>query len=261
MRFLQIVTASTSGPPTPPSPEHVAKIRAAIGEKIAAGQLVATGALGKRATAAARVVRRGGEIAVEDPPRDGAGDSGWMAGGGYSLTEFDSKEAAIAEAKKTLEVMGDGAVELIQVSEMHPPPNRPPQPARPPELPLGVVPYLSVDGAAEASAFYQKAFGAKEIVRMPAQDGKRVMHCHLEINGGALMLADNFPEMGAPPVQRSQSYTMQLVVADGDAWWARALEAGCQEKLPFALAPWGDKYGQFVDPWGVIWALSTPAQR
>lgn len=53
---------------------------------------------------------------------------------------------------------------------------------------------------------------------------------------------------------------MQLVVADGDAWWQRAVEAGCTEKLPFAVAFWGDKYGQLVDPFGVTWALSSPAK-
>jgi PhnB protein len=51
---------------------------------------------------------------------------------------------------------------------------------------------------------------------------------------------------------------MLLVVADGDAWWSRAIEAGCKEKLPFAVAPWGDKYGQLVDPFGVTWAINCP---
>ena len=53
----------------------------------------------------------------------------------------------------------------------------------------GVTPYINVEGASAASAFYQKAFGAKELMRMPAQDGKRLMHCHLEINGGPLGMA------------------------------------------------------------------------
>lgn len=255
MRFLQIVTSSRSGTPRPPTPEHIAQVTQAINEAIASGALLATGALGKRATAAARVTRRDGEVSVEDPPQ---GD-GWMAGGGYSLTEFASKEEAIASARAKLEMMGDGVVELIQVSEMFPPPNRPPKLAGSPPMPLGVVPYLTIEGASEASTFYQAAFGAREIARMPGGDGERLMHCHLEINGGALMLCDNFPEMGLPPVQRSSSYTMQLVVADGDAWWNRALRAGCKQKLPFERAPWGDKYGQLTDPFGVTWAVSSPA--
>jgi uncharacterized glyoxalase superfamily protein PhnB len=227
----------------------MAKVRSAIEEAIAAGELLATGAIGKRATAAARITRAGNEITVEDPP---SGD-GWMAGGGYSLTQSASKEEAIAKAKEKLAIMGDGTVELIQVSEMYPPVAIAGAPKPVPDGPpmSGVVPYLSIDGAAEASAFYQKAFGAQEVARMLAQDGKRLMHCHLVINGGSLMIADNFPEMGLPPVQRSASDTMQLIVAEGQMWWSRAIAAGCTEKLSFNLAPWGDRYGQMMDPFGV----------
>lgn len=260
MRFLQIVTSlpraegTPATPSAPPDPEHRARVNKAIQEKIASGSLLATGALGKRATAAARVTRKGGEISVEDPP---TGD-GWMAGGGYSLAEFSSKEEAVASARSTLEVMGnDATVELIQVSEMHPS-SQAPRAASSPMTPAGVVPYLTLEGASDAAAFYQKAFGAREIARMPGQDGKRLLHCHLEINGGALMLSDNFPEMGLPPVQRSSSYTMQLVVDDGDTWWKRAIEAGCKERMPFAVAPWGQKYGQLSDPFDVVWAISSP---
>lgn len=247
MRFLQIVTSPA--PARAPDPAQREKAGQSIRNAIASGTLLATGGLGKRATDAARVVRKGGEITVEDPP-----NAEWMEAGGYSVTEFDTKEAAIADARAKLEIMGDGAVELIRVGEMHPPPKRA-------AMPPGVVPYLSIEGASDAAAFYARAFGAKEIARMPAEDGKRLMHCHLEINGGALMLADLFEEMGAPPLQRSASYTMQLVVADGDAWWKRAIEAGCKEKLPFAVAPWGDKYGQLTDPFGVIWAINSPAKQ
>lgn len=255
MRFLQIVSSNT---PSAPDPEHRAKAGKAIREKIASGSLLATGGLGKRATSAARITRKDGEVSVEDPPQG----EGWMAAGGYSLAEHASKEAAVASAKETLEIMGDGVIELIQVSEMHPSPQaqqRAPEAAASPLTPLGVVPYLTIDGARDAAAFYQKAFGAREIARMPGQDGKRLMHCHLEINGGALMLSDNFPEKGLPPVQRSASIIMQLVVTDGDTWWKRAIEAGCTEKLPFKVAPWGDKYGQLTDPFDVTWAISSPA--
>lgn len=254
MRFLQIVsTAKMSGAP---DPSHLAKVRKSVADAIANGSLLATGALGKRATAAARITQAGGKITVEDPP---SGD-GWMAAGGYSLVEYASKEEAIAEAKAKFDIMGDGVVELIQVTEMHPPPGTAARPASSERLPAGVIPYLSIDGASEASAFYQKAFGAREVARMAGPDGKKLMHCQLEINGGALMLSDNFPEMGLPPVQRSPSYTMQLVVAEGDSWWNRAVEAGCQQKLPFAVAPWGDKYGQLTDPFGVTWAINSPAK-
>jgi uncharacterized glyoxalase superfamily protein PhnB len=255
MRFLQIVTTSVA-PSGPPDPAHMAKVRASIDEEVASGALLATGPLGKRATSAARVIKKSGEITVEDPPTG----EGWMAGGGYSLVQYESKEEAIAKAKAKLAMMGDATVELIQVGEMYPAPARAPQPASAAAT-QGVIPYLTVDGAAEAAAFYRKAFGASEVARMPAEDGKRLMHCHLQINGGALMISDSFPEMGGANVQRSESYIMQLVVSDGERWWNRAIQAGCMEKLPFKVAPWGDKYGQLKDPFGVTWAINSPAPR
>ncbi len=118
----------------------------------------------------------------------------------------------------------------------------------------GVVPHLSVDGAAKASEFYQRAFGARELARIPADDGKRLMHCHLEINGGSLMICDCFPEYGFGP-QPSHSYTMHLQVDDVDGWWKRALDAGVEVKMPLEKQFWGDRYGQVEDPFGVRWSM------
>lgn len=198
MRFLQITTA---GPVRTgaPDPEHMAKVQKTIGEGIASGAILATGPIGKRATSAARVIMKGGKFAVEDPPVDPASGETWMAGGGYSLTSFTSKDAAIERAKKTLETMGEGVIELIQVGEMYPLP-------RPPGPPMaGVIPYCNVVGANEAGELYKKAWGAIEHRRMPAQDGKRLMHLHLEINGGSLMLSDSFPELGYDHQPRTPS--------------------------------------------------------
>lgn len=62
-------------------------------------------------------------------------------------------------------------------------------------------------------------------------------------------------------MQRTQSYVMQLILADGDSWRGRAIKAGCTERMPFAVAPWGDMYGQMVDPFGVTWAFNMPATK
>lgn len=68
---------------------------------------------------------------------------------------------------------------------------------QPADKPLaGVVPHINLDGASDASAFYQRAFAAEEISRQPAEDGKRLLHCRLLINGGTLLLSDCFPEFG-----------------------------------------------------------------
>ncbi len=62
-----------------------------------------------------------------------------------------------------------------------------------------IIPYLTVKGAADAIAFYTKAFGAVETKRQTADDGKRLMHASIVINGGAVMLADEFSERGGTP--------------------------------------------------------------
>src|SRR5690242_4539014 len=98
-------------------------------------------------------------------------------------------------------------------------------------------PYLTVKGAADAIAFYQKAFGAKENHRMPAQDGKRVMHADLSINGGTVMLSDEFPEYSehggavlAPTAGNPAGVAIALhyaAPAEVDAAYKRAIDAGC----------------------------------
>lgn len=116
MRFL-LLTMSLGERSAPPGPEHRANIRKILDDELASGKLVAAGGFGKRATAAARVTARAGQMTIEDPP---AGD-GWLAAGGFLLIDVASKEEAIARAKLTL-AMGEGTVELIQVTDMHPRP-------------------------------------------------------------------------------------------------------------------------------------------
>jgi PhnB protein len=124
----------------------------------------------------------------------------------------------------------------------------------------GVVPHINVEGGSDASAFYQRAFGAKEVFRAEAEDGKRLMHCHLEINGGSLMMSDIFPEYGMVR-EPSANYTLHLQVADVDTWWRRALEAGCEVVMPLDDQFWGDRYGKLRDPFGVHWSLATALAR
>ena len=122
----------------------------------------------------------------------------------------------------------------------------------------GLTPYINLEGAGEASAFYQKAFGAEELMRLPAQDGKRLMHCCMKINNGFLMMSDCFPEMGGGNYEPSGSYTMHLQVDDIDAWWTRAVDAGATVIMPVQEMFWGDRYGQLKDPFGIRWSLGSP---
>lgn len=122
----------------------------------------------------------------------------------------------------------------------------------------GVIPHFALEGAKAASDFYAKAFGAKEVRRQPAEDGKRLMHCQMEVNGGTFMFCDGFPEYGQP-ANTAGTYTLQLVVADGHEWWDRAIAAGCTVEQPYKLEFWGDMYGRMRDPFGIAWSIVSPA--
>ena len=122
-----------------------------------------------------------------------------------------------------------------------------------------LVPYLMLRDAAAASAFYQRAFGAEEIARIPAADGVKLIHVHLYINGHSLMLNDPMPESGYPFVEPA-GYTLTLIVDDIDAWFKRAVEAGATVTMPVETMFWGDRYGQVIDSFGVRWAMNQGAR-
>jgi uncharacterized glyoxalase superfamily protein PhnB len=126
-----------------------------------------------------------------------------------------------------------------------------------PEVLGGVVPYLCLDGATKAAAFYRKAFGATEAFAMPPDDQGRTMHVHLYINGGSLMLSDPYPEHGCG-YEPAKGYTLHMRPDDLDAWWKRAVDAGCDVVLPLQKMFWGERYGQLRDPFGVLWSMSRP---
>ena len=125
-----------------------------------------------------------------------------------------------------------------------------------PQVLGGVAPYLGVSNAGEAAAFYVKALGANEVMRMPPDDKGRYMHIHLVINGGSLMLADAFPDHGHP-LETPGAFTLHLQVDDADAWWKRAVDAGAESLMPVTDMFWGDRYGQFIDPFGQVWSVAT----
>lgn len=125
----------------------------------------------------------------------------------------------------------------------------------------GLTPHLTIgDGkAAQAIDFYKAAFGAREERRMLAEDGRRLMHAHLTVNGASLMLNDHFPEMaGGAAAAIPAAVTLHLQVIDADATWAQALAAGATVKFPLEDQFWGDRYGQIDDPFGFTWSIGSP---
>lgn len=127
----------------------------------------------------------------------------------------------------------------------------------------GVTPHLTIPsrGGAAAIEFYQRAFGAEELRRMPAEDGERLMHAHLIINGASVMLADEFPEFNGQHDITPVGVTMHLQVDDADEWWNRAILAGGVPLFPLEDQFWGDRYGQLKDPFGHTWSIGAPIRR
>ena len=134
----------------------------------------------------------------------------------------------------------------------------------------GFAPYLVVSNATAAIDFYKQAFGAVELVRHPAPGTDKLMHAHLVVHGGHLMLSDDFSaQMGhkseTPEALGGSPVTFHLQTENADQVWARAVAAGAQVLMPLADQFWGDRYGQLRDPFGHKWSigqtLRTPGQE
>jgi PhnB protein len=121
-----------------------------------------------------------------------------------------------------------------------------------------VTPYLAVDDAAGAITFYKKAFGATEVMRMPAPGGK-VGHAEIEIGGSRIMLADEYPDMGfrSPKAYGGSPVGLHLYVADVDAVARQAVAAGAKELRPVKDQFYGDRTGSIEDPFGHVWHIAT----
>lgn len=116
-----------------------------------------------------------------------------------------------------------------------------------------VTPQLIVDGADDALAFYQKAFGARLLSRAPDPSGKKVWHAAFMIGDSTLFINDVFPEMGAGATPSR----LWIYLPDVDAAFKQATDAGAEVAMPVADMFWGDRMGMVKDRWGISWNLAT----
>jgi PhnB protein len=127
-------------------------------------------------------------------------------------------------------------------------------------------PHIFVSNAAGAIEFYKNAFGAQELGRHMAPDGKRIMHAAVSINGATLMLCDDFPEYrggksSTPEALGGTPVVLHLQVQDADAAFDKAVAAGGTVKMPLADQFWGDRYGQIEDPFGHMWSIGATVKK
>jgi PhnB protein len=121
-----------------------------------------------------------------------------------------------------------------------------------------VTAYLSCRNAAAAIDFYKKAFGAREVMRMPGPDGK-LGHAEVQIGDSRVMLSDEHPAMDflGPQSRGGTSVHLHVYVKDCDAVIRRAQDAGAKVLREPKDQFYGDRSGSVEDPFGHVWHLAT----
>jgi PhnB protein len=129
--------------------------------------------------------------------------------------------------------------------------------AKAPERMHTITPHIVVGDAAAAADWYTQILGAEERSRIEVPGGK-IMQVELWFGDSAVMLADEFPELGvlSPLSVGGTATVLHLYTNDVDALWKRAVDAGAEVRQPLQNVFWGERYGQITDPFGHRWGLA-----
>lgn len=121
----------------------------------------------------------------------------------------------------------------------------------------GITPYLICKNAEAAIEFYTRAFGATELFRI-GEPGM-VGHAELKLGNSIIMLADEFPQMGAlsPETVGGTPLSLMMYVEDVDSFSQKAIAEGLEVLRAVEDQFYGDRSGQFKDPFGHVWAFAT----
>jgi PhnB protein len=126
---------------------------------------------------------------------------------------------------------------------------------RPDRYRNAIVPHIYVDGASEAIAFYQQAFGAVELFRIARADGK-ILHAEISINGSVAMIGDPDDRFyGDPGALGRCTAGLHIFADDNAALLRRAVEAGAEQIQPPTDMFYGANSASLRDPFGHVWVL------
>lgn len=117
-----------------------------------------------------------------------------------------------------------------------------------------VIAHVMIDGAAAAIDFYRQAFGATQLLRADHPDG-RILHAEIAIGGSLLMLGDADPPFADPVSLGGCAVGLHVYVADVDALFARAVDAGAKPLDEPQDMFYGDRQAMLRDPFGHVWVL------
>jgi PhnB protein len=131
-----------------------------------------------------------------------------------------------------------------------------------PRSATSLTPFLVVEPAAEAIAFYTEVFGARLVDRtdMPGPDGRTIVaHAVLDLGQGQLQLGDPNPayHLVPKPLGEDDCYSMGVYRPDVDAVVERAVAGGATVREPATNFVSGDRYASIRDPFGVRWSVMT----
>jgi PhnB protein len=112
-----------------------------------------------------------------------------------------------------------------------------------------------------AIAFYEKAFGAKEIFRLTEPGGK-VGHAEIRIGDSVVMMSDEYPDLA---VLSAKTLTgcpirLSLTVKNPDAFMARAVASGATVIRPMQNEFYGWRGGVVMDPFGYTWLITCQVE-
>ena len=123
------------------------------------------------------------------------------------------------------------------------------------------IPHLIVSDGLAAIEFYKELFGAEEGHRMMTQDGKRLMHGEIVLDGHKFFLSDEFEAseggtLKSPQALGGTCVRITIEVADAEALVERAVAGGARVLMPLQDLFWGARYGKILDPFGHEWGIN-----
>jgi PhnB protein len=128
---------------------------------------------------------------------------------------------------------------------------------RPDRYRNAIVPHIYVDGASDAIAFYKRAFGAEELLRIAGADGK-ILHAEISICGSVLMIGDPDGKLYGDPRKLGRcTASLHIFADDNAALLRRAVEAGADEIQSPTDMFYGASSASARDPYGHVWVLLT----